>query len=139
MIAKSDAEGVESRLEKEIESSDCTQAEYSEVVMRMEEAMSQYDPPPPPISNQQSAPPMQDSSTPALTQQSKVKAKLPKLEVKKFSGRIQDWQEFWDSLQSSIHLNKSLSAVDKFSYLKCLVQEPPRSTIGGCATIKSRG
>ena len=62
-----------------------------------------------------------------------TKAKLPKLEVKRFNGRLQDWQEFWDSFQSSIDGNDNLSAVDKFSYLKSLVQEPARSTIAGFA------
>ena len=62
-----------------------------------------------------------------------LKAKLPKLEVKRFNGRLQDWQEFWDSFQSSIDGNDNLSAVDKFSYLKSLVQEPARSTITGFA------
>ena len=62
-----------------------------------------------------------------------VKAKLPKPKVKRFNGRLQDWQEFWDSFQSSIDQNKNLSAVDKFSYLKSLVQEPARSTTAGFA------
>jgi hypothetical protein len=28
------------------------------------------------------------------------KVKLPKLEVRKFSGNIQDWREFWDSFET---------------------------------------
>ena len=67
------------------------------------------------------------SSTPQTT------AKLPKLEVKKFSGKIQEWQEFWDSFKSAIDSNKSLSAVDKFAYLRSLIVEPARSTITGFA------
>ena len=60
-------------------------------------------------------PSQSESPTSGSSQQYLVKAKLPKLEVKKFSGRLQDWQEFWDSFQSSIDGNESLSAVDKFS------------------------
>ena len=74
-----------------------------------------------------------ESPTSGSSQQHLVKAKLPKLEVKKFSGNFQDWQEFWDSFQSSIDGNESLSAVDKFSYLKSLLYEPARSTIAGFA------
>lgn len=59
--------------------------------------------------------------------------KLPKLEVRKFSGKLGEWQEFWDSFESSIHLNDGLSNVDKFSYLRNLLLEPARSAIGGFA------
>ena len=59
--------------------------------------------------------------------------KLPKLEVRKFSVKLEEWQEFWDSFESAIHSNDSLSNVDKFSYLRCLVLEPARSAITGFA------
>ena len=74
-----------------------------------------------------------ENASPSPSQQHVPRAKLPKLEVKKFSGRLQGWQEFWDSFQSSIDKNESLSAVDKFAYLRSLVQEPARSTIAGFA------
>ncbi|KAK3700758.1 hypothetical protein QZH41_010940 [Actinostola sp. cb2023] len=35
-----------------------------------------------------------------------VQARLPKLEVKKFSGEVCQCQEFWDCFESSIHSNK---------------------------------
>ena len=38
----------------------------------------------------------------------RVKAKLPKLQLKKFSGKVSVWQEFWDSFKSAIHENKEL-------------------------------
>ena len=31
-----------------------------------------------------------------------VRVKLPKLEVRKFSGKLEEWQEFWDSFESAI-------------------------------------
>ena len=43
------------------------------------------------------------------------------------------WQEFWDSFESAIHSNDSLSNVDKFSYLRGLLLEPARSAIAGFA------
>ena len=58
-----------------------------------------------------------------------VRVKLPKLEVRKFSGKLEDWQEFWDSFDSAIHSNDSLSNVEKFSYLRGLLLEPARSAI----------
>lgn len=60
-----------------------------------------------------------------------VRVKLPKLEVKKFKGSVFEWQEFWDAFESSIHTNVGLSDVDKFSYLKGLVEEPAKSAISG--------
>ena len=62
-----------------------------------------------------------------------VRVKLPKLEVLKFSGKLEEWQEFWDSFESAIHSNDSLSNVDKFSYLRGLLLEPARSAITGFA------
>ena len=59
--------------------------------------------------------------------------KLPKLDVRKFSGKIGKWQEFWDSFESAIHCNDGLSNVGKFSYLRSLLMEPARSAIGGFA------
>jgi len=37
---------------------------------------------------------------------------LPKLELQKFSGKILQWQEFWDGFQSAVHNDESLSKVD---------------------------
>ena len=66
-----------------------------------------------------------------------ARARLPKLEVKKFSGRIHEWQEFWDSFQSAIHQNDSLSDVDKFSYLRGLIEGPAKSSIAGFALTEA--
>ena len=69
--------------------------------------------------------------TPATQKSAWVK--LPKLEVRKFNGKLHEWQEFWDSFESAIHTNESVSNVDKFSYLRGLLLEPARSTIAGFA------
>ena len=57
------------------------------------------------------------------TQQNKptVRAKLPKLTVKKIDGDPKKWPEFWDFYKNSIYENESLSEMDKFSYLKGLL------------------
>ena len=72
-----------------------------------------------------------NAATPATQKSARVK--LPKLEVRKFNGKLHEWQEFWDSFESAIHTNESLSNVDKFSYLRGLLLEPARSTIAGFA------
>ncbi|XP_053398141.1 uncharacterized protein LOC128556614 [Mercenaria mercenaria] len=48
--------------------------------------------------------------------------KLPKLTLPTFDGDLTTWQTFWDSFESSVHLNASLSDVQKFNYLKSLLQ-----------------
>ena len=64
-------------------------------------------------------------------QSKKALVKLPKLEVRKFGGKLEEWQQFWDSFESVIHCNESLSEVDKFSYLRGLLVGPARSAIAG--------
>ena len=66
-----------------------------------------------------------------------TKVKLPKLEVRKFSGKIQDWRKFWDSFESAIHKNTSLSDVDKFTHLRGLVEEPAKSSIAEFPRLQS--
>ncbi|XP_048583524.1 uncharacterized protein LOC125563014 [Nematostella vectensis] len=63
----------------------------------------------------------------------KVRARLPKLEVRKFGGKIQEWPEFWDSFESAIHNNECLSDADKFAYLKGLLLDEAKPTIAGFA------
>ena len=62
-----------------------------------------------------------------------IRTKLPKLEVRKFGGRSQEWQELWDPFDSAVNQNEGLADVDKFAYLKSLLIEPARSAISGFA------
>ncbi|XP_069107368.1 uncharacterized protein [Argopecten irradians] len=59
--------------------------------------------------------------------------KLPKLDLPKFSGNILEWHSFWDSFESSVHCNPSLSDVQKFNYLKSLLQNEALQTVTGFA------
>ena len=61
----------------------------------------------------------------------KVRARLPKLELQKFSGKPEDWQEFWDGFRSAVDDNDEISTVDKFSYLKYYLQEPAKKVLAG--------
>lgn len=76
---------------------------------------------------------VENGATSSSANSKTVRVKLPKLEVRKFSGKLEEWQEFWDSFESAIHANDSLSNVDKFSYLRGLLLEPARSAIVGFA------
>ena len=46
----------------------------------------------------------------------RVRAQLPKLELKRFSGRPQDWEEFWDGFVSAVHGNEELF-YDRYIFL----------------------
>ena len=121
LIGSLEGEDVEVRIEKEIEDSDQVRKELNKIVWRLEEILSSSSVPQPKPTNVAA---QSESPTSGSSQQHLVKVKLPKLEVNKFSGRLQDWQEFWGSFQSLIDGNESLSAVDKFSYLKSLLHKP---------------
>ena len=70
-----------------------------------------------------------NTSSAMATSEPSSKARLPKLEVRKFSGKIHEWQEFWNSFRSAIHNNTQLSDVDKFSYLRGLIEGLVKATI----------
>ena len=61
----------------------------------------------------------------------KVRAKLPKLELRKFSGKPQDWKEFWDGFENAVNGNKELLNIDKFSYLKNYLKDATKKVISG--------
>lgn len=51
-----------------------------------------------------------------------VHTKLPKINIPPFSGEYIEWQSFYDLFSSTIHESNTLSAVQKFQYLKGLLR-----------------
>ena len=49
----------------------------------------------------------------------------------RFNGNPIKWTSFWDSYQSAIHLNHDLSDVDKFNYLRSLLDSVAFDAIAG--------
>ena len=66
-----------------------------------------------------------DSHTPVS------RVKLPKLVLKKFNGDLTKWATFWDSFESSIHNNNSLSDIDKFNYLNAQLEGHASEAVAG--------
>ena len=64
-------------------------------------------------------------------------AKLPKLEMKIFSGNPIGWHPFWESFESAIHKNNNLNDVDKFQYRKSLLEGSAAENISGLALTSS--
>ena len=57
------------------------------------------------------------------------KTKLPKLITRKFNRELSNWSEFWDIYKSSVQKNPMLTDIDRFKYLKTLVEGQAYSTI----------
>ena len=66
-------------------------------------------------------------STPVIASNTR----LPKLNLKRFTGDPKEWQSFWDSFSSAVHTNSSLTSVDKFNYLRSLLEGSAMQAITG--------
>ena len=60
-----------------------------------------------------------------------TKVKLPKLSLPRFNGDLMKWPTFWDSYESAIHKNDQLTDVDKFNYLRSLLERTALDAISG--------
>ena len=127
LLSMSKEENAAEELAKEIEESDDNIAEMQKVILDVFDITSEVI--------VQSATLSNDTLNSSMSSETKktIRAKLPKLEVRKFGGRLQEWQEFWDSFDSAVNQNEGLADVDKFAYLKSLLIEPARSAISGFA------
>ncbi|XP_060804991.1 uncharacterized protein LOC106132978 [Amyelois transitella] len=64
----------------------------------------------------------------------KCEAKLPQIQLPKFSGSYEEWQAFYDMFQSLIHQNSNLSAVQKLHYLKSSLSGEPENLLKNLST-----
>ena len=74
------------------------------------------------------------ASSPAVTPRvssSASQAKLPKLTLRPFNGDVTQWLTFWDSFKSAVHENEAISDIDKFNYLRSLVEKSAKEAISG--------
>lgn len=62
-----------------------------------------------------------------------IKAKLPKLVLPKFRGEVTTWMGFWYSYKFAVHDNVNLSKIDKFNYLRSLLEGAASQAIQGLA------
>ena len=63
------------------------------------------------------------------------KIKLPKTDLRKFSGDVLEWPEFWDIFRVAVHDNVEIPTVQKFVYLKSLLSD---EAAGYIANIKTK-
>ena len=65
------------------------------------------------------------------THDEKLKAKLPKLQISKFDGSFIDWLRFWQQFEEEIDKCTNYAAITKFSYVRELLSDQPKSEISG--------
>ena len=63
--------------------------------------------------------------------------KLPKLSLKTFGGDLTKQTTFWDTFESSIHQNPTLTIIDKFSYLNSLLESTASEAVAGLTLTSS--
>ena len=68
---------------------------------------------------------------------SSAKPKLTKLMLPKFKGDVTTFQAFWDCFNSAVNNNPDLSAVDKFNYLRALLEGPAARSVQGLTLTAS--
>ena len=61
--------------------------------------------------------------------ESSGKPSLPRLKISSFSGAFEDWPTFRDLFQSIVGSNSSLSAIEKFHYLKTCLEGPAKELL----------
>ena len=61
------------------------------------------------------------------------RVKLPRISLPHFRGNLIRWPAFWDSFNSAIHSNDRLSEIDKFNYLRSLLEGTAYDAIAGLA------
>ena len=59
------------------------------------------------------------------------KVRLPKLTIRPFNGELTAWTTFWDSYKTAIHESPTLSDIDKFNYLRSLLERTALDAVSG--------
>ena len=134
MLSASKEENVDDQVIKEIEESDEAIAEFERTLLKIDNALKKLGEqmpllmPTQPKAAEQS---LDDCPVSSSSVGKVILAKLPKLHLRNFSGKICKWPEFWDGFSRSINDNDQLSDVDNFTYLRSYLEGPAKSTIAG--------
>lgn len=68
------------------------------------------------------APMVPTNASDSLVDRFMVKPKLSKMTLPRFNSKITEFREFWDRFKTVVHNNQSLLMVDKFTYLRALLE-----------------
>ncbi|XP_037515038.1 uncharacterized protein LOC119391430 [Rhipicephalus sanguineus] len=87
------------------------------------------------VATMSSTPELQTSSVASTARASGTK--LPKLTIAPFAGDLCRWNDFWEQFDQMIHRNGSLTATDKFNYLRFFLRGDAASAIVGLPTTEA--
>ena len=85
------------------------------------------------VSDRSRSPATSRPPEPIIPPSAVTKPKLPKIELLKFSGDVTKFCSFWESFESSVHQNPGLSTIDKFNYLRALLDGAAAHSVQGLA------
>ena len=105
----------------EIDSTDTYMEDVYDMMAKLERLFDKTSPPP-----RATASATRDDASARET-----KVKLPKLTIQPFKGELTAWTTFWDAYEVAIHSNRSLSDIERFNYLRSLLQGPALDAITG--------
>ena len=108
-------------IESEIEESKNFRGKIHEALVKLQSCQVVHD--------QQGNP--QSQETHQQTKSNGNKSKLPKLTLNTFNGDPKRWQQWWDSFCVAVHENSAISTVEKFTYLRSLVEGSAAMAISG--------
>ena len=86
----------------------------------------------PPVTEPRTVP-TETHPTLVATTSTTARVKLPKISLPHFRGNLMRWPTFWDSFNSAVHTNDQLSEIDKFNYLRSLLEGVAYDAIAGLA------
>lgn len=133
LLSVSKDEDVDEQVGKEIEDSDEAIAELERTLLQLDDTLRKLGEQSLPLLTATDEGNLDQSHVSISTGGKSVRAKLPKLKLRNFGGKLCEWPEFWDGFCSSIDNNDALSDVDKFAYLRGYLEGPAKSTIAGLA------
>ena len=108
-------------IESEIEESENFSAQIHEALVKLQSFQVAHD--------QQEN--VQEQESHQESKSSGNKSKLSKLTLNKFNGEPKRWQECFDSFCVAVHDNSAISAVEKFTYLRSLLEGKTARAISG--------
>ena len=112
----------EKEINEEVANAGKYRSEVHEIILKIDQVLGSNA-----VNNQSTV----VSQASASNGEKKMVARLPKLELKGFSGDPTTWMSFWDSFSSAVDQNEHLSEVDKFNHLKSLLHGKAATTIAG--------
>ena len=102
-----------------------------ELLIQLDKRIETLTIPPPSLLSSSTIPPPQSPSATSETAATKRDVNLTKIQLVKFDGNPMNWQSFWDQFEATIHNRAGLSDVDKFNYLRNLLEKVPLEAISG--------